>query len=207
MTDFDLNGGIFLIRLARSAVEEFVITRKRMAKPIAVPRKLLEKHAAFVTINKIRRNDKRLRGCVGIYNAEKPLVDVIIDSSCDASFRDPRFPPISEEELDLLVIEISVLTPPELIQVSSPKELPKTITIGEHGLIVKWNFGSGLVLPQVAIDYGWEAKEFLSETCMKAGATPDLWLTKEAKIYRFSSEIFAETSPRGEIIKVKLPIV
>jgi uncharacterized protein (TIGR00296 family) len=120
------------------------------------------------------------------------------------AFEDPRFAPLRPEELKKVLVEVSVLDEPEIIQVKNPRDYPKAIKIGEHGLIVEGFGTSGLLLPQVAVEWNWDAEEFLSQCCMKAGLPPDMWLTKEVRISRFTAQIFTELSPGGEVVEKKL---
>ena len=106
-----------------------------------------------------------------------------------------------ENEFDKVLIEISVLTPLELINVKSPLEYPQKVKVGEDGLVFEWEWGSGLLLPQVAIEYGWDAGEFLENVCMKAGAPPDSWLRKDIKIYKFNAIIWEETKDKKVVEK------
>jgi uncharacterized protein (TIGR00296 family) len=140
-----------------------------------------------------------LRGCIGHPLPELPLIDAVIDASVSSATRDPRFPPVTLEELPEIKIEVSVLSPPEPIKVKSPHEYPKCIVVGRDGLIVEWSGYAGLLLPQVATEYGWGAEEFLSHTCMKAGLTPDHWLRRDVEICKFSAQIFTEKIPGGDV--------
>ena len=106
--------------------------------------------------------------------------------------------------MDNLVIEISILTPPEIIKVSSQEEYRNQIKVGEDGLIVKWQYGSGLLLPQVPTEQGWEVEEFLTHSCLKAGAPSDLWRSSNIDIYKFQAIIFDEVSPGGDVLRRKL---
>ena len=109
-----------------------------------------------------------------------------------------------EEELDKVVIEASLLTPPEIITVKKPKHYVKEVVIGRDGLIVEKGFRRGLLLPQVPVEWKWKVDEFLSHTCMKAGLLPDSWLEEGVKIYKFSAKIFSEVEPRGDVVEKKL---
>ena len=149
----------------------------------------------FVTLTK----QGMLRGCIGYPYPESQLGTAIIDSAISAATRDPRFPPIRSSEMDDIVVEISVLTQPELIDVP-PQKLPEVIEIGVHGLIVKKGFYQGLLLPQVAPENDFDAIDFLNHTCLKAGLAPDAWLTG-ADVYWFKGQIFKETAPRGDVIE------
>jgi uncharacterized protein (TIGR00296 family) len=126
------------------------------------------------------------------------LEDAIIESAQSAT-RDPRFPPLESHELNAIIIEVTILTTPELIKVNQPTEYPTHITVGRDGLIVEQGFYKGLLLPQVPIEQQWTVEEFLSNTCMKAGLLPDAWFEKNIKISKFSGQIFTEMKPNGPI--------
>jgi len=199
-----MTDGEFLVRLAREAVENYLKNNRAIKPPRNTPQHLFEKRGVFVTINKVRGREKILRGCIGYPRPYKPLVEAIIDSAINAAVNDPRFPPVAVEELNEIVFEVSVLTPPEEIKVSSPLEYPKKIVIGRDGLIIEKYVFSGLLLPQVPVEYGWSAEEFLSNLCLKAGLMPDCWLDKDVKIYRFTAIIFEEEKPKGKVVRKEL---
>jgi uncharacterized protein (TIGR00296 family) len=108
------------------------------------------------------------------------------------------------KELGKVIFEVSVLTPPEPVEVKNPKEYLSKIKVGEDGLIVERGHYRGLLLPQVPIEWGWCEEEFLCQCCVKAGLPPDSWLTKDAKIYKFKAIIFEEETPLGEVKRVNL---
>ena len=191
--------GKFLISLARKAIERYIKESESVKPPKDLDKKFYQNSGVFVTLNKISQNNRELRGCIGYPHPERPLLEALIDAAISSATRDPRFERLHPEELEKIVVEVSVLTPPERVIVSSPKEYPKHINVGEDGLIVKWRLGSGLLLPQVAVEYGWNAEDFLCHTCIKAGAPPDLWLTPDSEIQKFKAIIFSEVSPRGHI--------
>ena len=126
------------------------------------------------------------------------LKEAIAEGARSAT-RDPRFPPLGENELDNIIIEVTVLTKPEVINVDQPQDYLSNIEIGRDGLIVEQGFYKGLLLPQVPVEQGWNNEEFLSQTCMKAGLMPDAWFEKNTKISKFSGQIFTEIEPRGDI--------
>lgn len=204
LLDISDEEGKILVKIARDAIENYVRDLKRITPPRDLPEKFYEKCGVFVTINKREYGEKQLRGCIGYPYPDKPLIEAIIDSGIAAAVEDPRFEPLSIDELSKVLIEVSVLTPPELIVVRSPKEYPSKVKIGEDGLIFKWIWGSGLLLPQVPVEYNWDAEEFLSNTCMKAGAPPDAWLLPNVKIYKFQAIIFEELEPKGKVVRKKL---
>jgi len=143
---------------------------------------LKEKRGAFVTL----RKNGMLRGCIGYIHALKPIDETIIEMAQAAAFRDPRFPPVTQEEFDDLEIEISVLTP--IKEITDINE----IEVGKHGIIIERGGYSGLLLPQVATDYGWDRETFLEHTCNKAGLPSDAWQKEGTKIKIFSADIFHE---------------
>ena len=202
--ELSLEEGKFLSQLARNAVKEYLATGKTVKTPENTPKKLFEHCGVFVTINSLKNGEKILRGCIGYPNPTKPLAEAVIDSAISAATRDPRFHPLSLKEFGNVVFEVSVLTPPELIEVKKPEEYVAKIKVGEDGLIVEKGFFKGLLLPQVPVEWGWCEEEFLCRCCVKAGLPPDSWLTKGAKIYKFSAIIFEEETPQGEVKRLHL---
>lgn len=196
--------GKFLINLARKTVKEYLENGKTLKPPKETPKKLFEQCGVFVTINTFRHGEKELRGCIGYPYPTVPLVEAVIDSAINASTQDPRFEPMSLRELETVVFEVSVLTPPESVEAKNPKEYLNKIKVGEDGLIVERGYYKGLLLPQVPVEWGWCEEEFLCQCCMKAGLPPDSWLTKDAKVYKFRAIIFEEEAPNGEVKRVSL---
>jgi hypothetical protein len=123
----------------------------------------------------------------------------LLESAHNAAFEDPRFPPLIEDEVSEITVEVSVLTPPEKINVDSPKEYPEKIKVGRDGLIIARGYRRGLLLPQVPLEWGWDSEEFLIQTCFKAGLPPDSWLLSDTDIYSFRAIIFTEETPRGQV--------
>jgi uncharacterized protein (TIGR00296 family) len=197
--ELSLKEGKFLVELARKAVEEYLKNRKRIKAPEDISEKLLQPCGVFVTINSIHNGEKELRGCIGYPYPTNPLVEAVIDSAISSATQDPRFYPISLSELDQVVFEVSVLTPPELIKVEKPVDYPNKIKVGKDGLIVERGPFKGLLLPQVPVEWGWDEEEFLCQCCIKAGLPPDNWLLEDTKIYKFQAVIFEEEKPRGEV--------
>ncbi len=202
--ELSLKDGEFLVKLARKAVEEYLRGNKIITPPKNAPKNLYEKAGVFVTINKVVSGKRFLRGCIGFPRPYKPLIEALIESAINSAVNDPRFPPMGIEELDSVIFEVSVLTPPVEIKVSSPLDYPKKIVIGRDGLMIEKSIYSGLLLPQVPVEYGWSPEEFLSQLCLKAGLLPDAWLDEDVRIYRFSAIIFEEEEPKGKVIKKAL---
>jgi hypothetical protein len=198
---FTLEEGKSAVRLARKVIECYVRDEKVQVEREKFTSKFNLKYGVFVTIDTYPQ--RKLRGCIGYPEPIFPLLQAIIESAENAA-NDPRFEPLREIELDKIVIEVSILTPPELIKVDKPLDYKHKIKIGTDGLIVEKGYYKGLLLPQVAIEWKWNEEEFLTNTCIKAGLSPEEWLRKDLKIYKFQAQIFSETTPRGEIIERKL---
>jgi len=194
-----LEEGKFLVNLARQTVTEILKKGKILQVPDDVTSKLIEPCGVFVTINSIHKGTKRLRGCIGIPYPTIPLVQAVIEAAVSAATQDPRFPPVGQEELDGIVFEVSVLTPPKLVIAEKPTDYPSKIKIGQDGLIIEKGYRKGLLLPQVPVEWNWNEEEFLCQASMKASLSPDAWLLKDTKIYKFQAIIFEELSPKGEI--------
>ena len=203
---FELNSeeGKFLVELARKAVEEYLKSKKRISVPENIHEKLLQPCGVFVTINSIKNGEKELRGCIGYPHATTPLAQAVIESAISSATQDPRFYPMSLSELDDVVFEVSVLTPPQLIEVEKPNGYPSKIKVGKDGLIVERGIFNGLLLPQVPVEWEWDEEEFLCQCCIKAGLPPDNWLLKGTKIYKFQAIIFEEEKPRGKVKRKSL---
>jgi uncharacterized protein (TIGR00296 family) len=197
-----LEEGKIAVKLAREAIDTFFKDRILMPLPDNLPDVFYEKRGVFTTLNTYP--DHKLRGCIGFPEPILPLGEAIIESAISAAFRDPRFPPLTYEEFQNVVIEVTVLTPPQKVEFSTPEELMRQIKIGEDGLIVKCGFHSGLLLPQVPVEYNWSVEEFLAHTCLKAGLSPDCFLNPECEWYKFQGQIFEEVEPFGEIREKKL---
>jgi uncharacterized protein (TIGR00296 family) len=199
-----LQEGKFLIDLARNTVKRYLQTGKTAKAPEDTPKRLFEHCGVFVTINSLKNGEKKLRGCIGYPYPTSPLVEAVIDSAINAATRDPRFYPLSPSELDKVVFEVSVLTPPEEVEVGNSKEYLAKIKVGEDGLIVEKGGYKGLLLPQVPVEWEWCEEEFLCQCCVKAGLPLDSWLMKSTKIYKFQAIVFEEETPKGEVKRLHL---
>lgn len=173
-----------ILKLAREALELHV--RERRAPDFKTKNPKFEtKCGAFVTLH----SHGDLRGCIGYVEAYKPLYQTIIEMAHAASTKDPRFPPVTADELGDIDIEVSVLSP--LARITDFSK----IVIGKHGLVVRMGYYSGLLLPQVATEWGWDVKQFLTETCHKAGLPGDSYMNG-AEVYYFSAQVFGEKGER-----------
>lgn len=194
---YTLEDGISAINIARTTIEHHV--QKKEIPKFEFPANFKKKSGIFVTLS--RYPDQSLRGCIGYPEPQFPLIEALVDAARSASTRDPRFPPVNIKELEKITIEVSILTPPKLIKAEKPSDYIKHIKIGRDGLIIEKGLYRGLLLPQVPVEWKWDAREFLSQTCMKAGLLGDCWYDEETKVYKFSAIIFSETKPKGKIIQ------
>lgn len=145
-------------------------------------------YGAFVTLHK----QGKLRGCIGNMTGLRPLLETIIEMSKSAAFEDPRFPPVTAGELTLMDIEISVLSPLRVIRD------PEEIQVGIHGIFLRRRGASGVLLPQVATEQGWDRLTFLQHTCRKAGLSGDCYKDPDTEIQIFSAVIFGEKDAKPE---------
>ncbi len=189
-----------LVKTARVVVTEFLKTKNKMKLDKDFEESFSSNAGVFVTIN----HQSNLRGCIGYPLPEKKLFNALQEAAISAATEDPRFPSVAFEELDQITFEVTVLTPPQEIEVSDPQEYPSKVKVGRDGLIVKSGFNSGLLLPQVPKEYGWNEEEFLGHTCEKAGLPKEQWMEKDTKILKFEGIVFKEQSPGGSVVREKL---
>jgi uncharacterized protein len=192
--------GELLVKTSRSVVTEYLKSGKKIMLSDDIKSRFSFNSGIFVTLNKM----ENLRGCIGFPTPDRKLYQSLVDSSIASATEDPRFLPVKYDELKDITFEVTVLTPPEIVKVQDPAEYPRKIKVGRDGLIVKWEFGSGLLLPQVPVEYGWSEEEFLRHTCEKAGAPPDSWKQKSTMVLRFEGIVFKEEEPFGQVIRVNL---
>jgi len=196
-TQLSDSDGVFLVKTARKAVTEFLSNGNRMKLESDLEEKFSFNSGVFVTLN----NPDGLRGCIGFPMPEKKLSHAIVEGAIAAATEDPRFPSVKTNELNDIVFEVTVLTPPIEIDVSDPTEYLEKIKVGRDGLIIRHSFSSGLLLPQVPVEYGWNVEEFLQHTCEKAGLSRDTWKNESVKIEKFEGIIFKEETPNGAIVR------
>ncbi len=182
MPDAKLSAGArqALLGIARKAIAHGLLGRRFKPDPPADPA-LVRPAGAFVTL----LEGDALRGCIGTFEADRPLYRTVAEMARVAAFGDPRFPPVTARELDGLALEISVLGP--RVRVTDPGE----VQVGRHGIYLVHGPHRGVLLPQVAVDHGWDRERFLEETCRKAGTRPDAW-RHGAEIHVFEAEVFGE---------------
>jgi len=192
--------GQILVKIARLVVTHYLKKGKKIQISNDFKSKFSYKSGVFVTLSK----EENLRGCIGFPTPDRILHQSLVDAAIASSTEDPRFPPVQYEELDDITFEVTTLSPPVEIKVKEPSEYPKKIKIGRDGLIVKWQFGAGLLLPQVPVEYQWNEEEFLGHACEKAGAPSDFWRQKNTIILKFEGIVFKETKPNGPIKRLEL---
>ncbi|MEM0123093.1 MAG: AmmeMemoRadiSam system protein A, partial [Conexivisphaerales archaeon] len=192
--------GKYLIEISRQAIKHYGLTKNYIKIPDA-PAKYLVQSGAFVTV---KDKGKQLLGCIGRPYPSGTLLENIIESAVDAAYYDPRFAPLDVAAADSVLLEISILSPPEEINFKSPDELLKQIKVGRDGIIVEWALGSGLLLPQVPVEEKWRVDEYISYGCLKAGADKNLWKRGNLRVYRFVASVFSELEPNGLITRINL---
>ncbi len=201
---FTVADGKELIQFARDNIEYYLKNREEMMIPEVIKEKFKENYGAFVTLNTHNAKGNPLRGCIGYIEPKFALYDVIHKVSISSATEDTRFSSVSIDEMDTITIEISILTPPKILEVSSPNEYLEKIVIGRDGLIVERGMKRGLLLPQVPIDHdrNWDVETFLNHTCSKAWLSSDAWKDiKRTKISSFQAIIFEEKTPLGEVVR------
>jgi uncharacterized protein (TIGR00296 family) len=200
---FSLEDGKALINFARENIEFFLKNDRKIPIPEYMKEKFNNKYGAFITLNRHDVSGNPLRGCIGYIEPKFSLYDVVHRVSIQSAIEDPRFPSVSLEEMDNIVIELSILTPPELLKVVDPNQYHDKIVIGRDGLIAERGWQRGLLLPQVPVDLNrnWDVETFLRHTCQKALLPADSWKDLDTKIYSFQAILFEEESPRGEIVR------
>ncbi|MGC8648713.1 MAG: TIGR00296 family protein [Candidatus Micrarchaeia archaeon] len=202
MKIYKLEDGKILVKAAREAIEQYI--KKGVKTYIKDLNKFSDLYGVFVTLKYYTKNE--LRGCIGFPRGISSVKDLLVDAAISAATDDPRFPPLALRELKSIVIEVSILSEPELL---NKKDLTKdkigeTIKVGRDGLIIEYGYASGLLLPVVAVEENWSSEEFLKNTCYKAGLPEDAWKNPTAKLYRFEVQAFKEKTPGGEIFEENL---
>ncbi|MDV0447625.1 hypothetical protein MsAg5_15340 [Methanosarcinaceae archaeon Ag5] len=191
------NEGILAVKLARQTIEAMLNDEKPERIP-NLPLNFQEDRGVFVTLTL----DNQLRGCIGYPYPIMSFEKAVMKAAISAAFEDPRFFPIEKKDFGKVCVEVTALTIPEELEQPFTSYINQ-IQIGKHGLMAEYQDNIGLLLPQVATEQGWDAIEFLCQTCLKAGLTPMAW-KYGAKVYRLEGQIFHEVEPNGEIVEEKL---
>ncbi len=176
--------GRYLVVCSRRAVQTWLTEGRKIAPAYPYP-ECRESRGVFVTIT--RQGD--LRGCIGFPWPVYPLEEGVIEAAIAAAIQDPRFPPVTPDELPDLRFEVSVLTQPQRV---ARDRVQTDVVIGRDGLIIAYGHRRGLLLPQVAARFGWDVRAFLAHTCIKAGLPEDAWQWPDARIWTFQTQIFHE---------------
>jgi len=176
-----------IIKLARESIKSRFYGNSNKKVRVPDDKFLKEKRGCFVTLTK----HNELRGCIGFPFPVLPLGEAIVSAAKSAAFSDPRFPQLSEKEIPEIKIEISILSVPKEIRCRN-EDFSENINIGKDGLICSYEGFSGLLLPQVAIEYNWNAEQFLRQLCNKAGLSSDSWKQPGFKLWKFQAEIIKE---------------
>lgn len=192
--------GTVLVKTARNVVTMYLNTDSKLNLEKQFQEDFSFNSGVFVTLN----NSLGLRGCIGYPLPDKKLFNALEEAAIAAATEDPRFPPVKSEELKSIQFEVTILTPPETILVDEPEEYLSKIKVGRNGLIVRNGFNSGLLLPQVPVEFNWNEKEFLEHTCEKAGLPKDYWRNPNTEIQKFEGIVFKEETPNGQVIQEKL---
>ena len=185
------------VRRARTAIEHALGIRSPV-RALSDEPAWTEPGGAFVTLRTYPEGE--LRGCIGFPLPTHPRGRAIDLAAVAAALEDPRFRPVAPDEIDALTVEVSLLTRPELVPGTTADERKRGVVVGRHGLIVSVPGTSGLLLPQVAVEEGFDATSFLCATCEKAGLAPDAWKRPATRVERFGASVFAEAAPRGAIV-------
>ena len=170
-----------LLTIARQAILHGVRTGEDYVEP-REEKALNQRNGCFVTI----KQDGQLRGCIGNFQSELPLFKEVAQMAQSSATKDPRFYPMKESDLENFSLEISVLSP--LHKIEDFEE----IEVGKHGIYIEKSFHRGVLLPQVAIEHGWDRETFLKQTCIKAGLPTNAWEADDSEIYIFSAQIIKE---------------
>jgi len=198
-----LEEGEVLVRTARSSIDAH-LSRTDCKIPADVSAGLRERRGVFVTLLDHSAGDG-LRGCIGIPFPTRPLIEQVKVAAVEAATEDPRFDPLELSEFkDRIIVEATVLSALEPIWVKNPLDLRENIVVGRDGLVVEGMGSHGLLLPQVAVDEGFDSEEFLSQCCLKANLPPDAWLTGHVQVSRFEGQVFAEDKPNGRVFERRL---
>ena len=183
-------------KMARRAIEEYIDIKLIVKNSYGG--KFVEKRGVFTTLT---TSSGKLRGCVGFPEPVFPLGEAVIKSAISAASSDPRFPPVTKEDMDDITVEVSMLSKPVALAVKNRKDLPSMIAVGRDGLIAERDSFSGLLLPQVAVEEKMDQKAFLKAVCWKAGMEPDCWKDGDTSISTFNAEVFYEVEPRGPVFR------
>ncbi len=207
-----LEDGVTLTKFARQTIESYLAEKRPAALAESTSDALQGHRSVFVTLKKQRSPDRpewQLRGCIGhlqpgpnSHHKSISLIQATQQAALSSALEDPRFPSVQPDEMESILVEVSVLTLPEEICSENRSKLSNQITVGKDGLIIQGKgWYRGLLLPQVAPEQGWNAEEFLQGCCQKAGLPTNCYLDPDVNVLKFQAQIFSETTPRGKIVE------
>ncbi len=196
---YSLKDGKILIELARKSIESGFKNSEKNKEEIKIPNSPKFKQARGVFITLYSYPEKNLRGCIGYPYPDFPIAEAVIKAAKSAALSDYRFKPLTKDEINKIIIEISILTSPQ--EIKNKNNVSKKIKIGEDGLIIKYMSYNGLLLPQVATEHNMNKLEFLEALCQKARLPKDIWQDKNCKLFKFQAQIFKEISPDKKIME------
>jgi uncharacterized protein (TIGR00296 family) len=198
---YSIEHGKQLVKAARNCIELSLIDMHfNRAIIINTISEFDKPHGVFVTLK--HYPTMSLRGCIGFPRAIGPLNEALVEAAAAAAFADPRFVSVSKKEVDELLVEISILSSPVLVTGNERARLA-AVNVPGDGLMVEYGHYSGLLLPIVAVEQKWGKKNFLEETCRKAGLHENYWAQQNVKLYKFETQVFSEESPDGNVIEEK----
>ncbi len=201
MHAYSLKEGSHLVAAARNAIELFLIDPEFDRMIVSKTIEHFERpHGVFVSLEHYPTREPR--GLMGFPKAISPLGEMVVESAIAAAFEDQRFVPISKNEMDHLVIGISILSEPVKATGGKARRL-SSIKLGRDGIIVQYGLYMGILLPQVAVEHGWGKERFLDEACRRAGLHSGYWTQPNVKLYRFEAQTFAEQEPNGRVIEAE----
>jgi hypothetical protein len=195
MAELTLEEGARLVKAARQSIME-AYAQKETPAPKSAP-VFSEPRGVFVTLH--THPKRELRGCIGFIRPDRPLGEAVVTAARLAAFDDDRFEPLKKSELEKIIIEISVLGVPQPLKAGEPAGRLKAVRIGTDGLVIQYGRASGLLLPQVAVEWNFTPQTFLEAVCEKAGLPKDMWKSASAKLWTFGAQIFAEEKPEGRV--------
>lgn len=202
MHAYSLEEGTKLVKAARHAIELYITAKEFRSEAVeSTIKEFTQKHGVFVSI--YHYPTRTLRGCIGFPEGIGELKKLLVEAAVAASTEDPRFVPVSHLEFEHTVLEVSVLSKPEKIE-GNAEQIKKQVKIGRDGLVIEYGYHKGLLLPIVPVEERWSIPRFLDEVCIKAGLPEHTWTHGTASLYRFSSQVFGEKEPRGDVQEVKL---
>lgn len=199
--EVDLELARKLIAMARRAIELYMdyddeeSVLESLSGSVNEDPRMGKKAAVFVTLEKMSGSSRTLRGCIGFIAHHLELAKAVVGSAISSAFKDPRFRPVRKDELGYIAIEIALLGP------RIPIKKPNDILIGRDATYIESPYASGILLPQVPVDYCWDEETFLGETCLKAGLDLACWLRSGVNVYRIPGRVFYEEKPMGRVVE------